>query len=83
MNLNNNWREQLKTNLKTNFDNNKTLRFVNLFKQMIEAEIQNQKDLQVDFIATVATRLDLEDNQKMMLYFERNINYFENQLKNL
>jgi hypothetical protein len=50
---------------------------------MLQEEIKNQKDVRFDFIATVSLSLSLEENQEMMLYFDRNINYFENQLKQI
>ena len=81
--INPNWKDQARANIKECFDKENADRFIQLQKNMVNEEIKNQKDIRFDFLATASLSATLEQNQIMMLYFDRNIAYFENQLKNL
>ena len=70
-----------KEELKARFEVRDSERRENLLKQMIESEIQNQEDLRSDYIFTGGFVTDSDLHQRIMLYIDRNISHFENELK--
>jgi hypothetical protein len=62
---------------------NKQEKFIEMQRKRIQLEIQNQKDMRSDFIYLLSGYFTSEQNQEMMLYFDRNIAYFENLLKEI
>lgn len=70
-------KDVLRAKIDAEYNQRKTTRWEQLKINLLETEIQNQKDIMQDAMMTICLTLSQLENQELMPHFEANIKYFE------